>query len=189
MDNSGPLAIVGDSMLDVDIEGNATRLSPEAPVPVVDTERVWRRPGGAGLAAVLAARANTDVVLVTALADDAEGRALADMLTSAGMTVLGLPLSGTTVCKTRIRAAGQSMLRLDHGDGTAASDAVPGGVATVIEQARAVCVADYGHGVSAHPGMRTLLAGCRRAGAGGVGSASPRRRPRAGLLAGHPESS
>jgi D-beta-D-heptose 7-phosphate kinase / D-beta-D-heptose 1-phosphate adenosyltransferase len=159
MDNSGPLVIVGDSMLDVDIEGNATRLSPEAPVPVVDAERIWRRPGGAGLAAVLAARADADVVLVTALADDAEGRALAEMLTSAGVTVLGLPLSGTTVCKTRIRAAGQSMLRLDHGDGTVASDAVPGGVATVIERARAVCVADYGHGVSAHPGIRTLLAG------------------------------
>ncbi len=56
-----PLLIVGDSMLDVDIEGSATRLSPEAPVPVVDAERVWHRPGGAGLAAVLAARADDDV--------------------------------------------------------------------------------------------------------------------------------
>jgi D-beta-D-heptose 7-phosphate kinase / D-beta-D-heptose 1-phosphate adenosyltransferase len=150
------VVIVGDSMLDVDIEGSATRLSPEAPVPVVDAERIWHRPGGAGLAAVLAAR-DSDVVLVTALADDADGRSLAELLTSAGVTVVALPLAGTTVCKTRIRAGGQSMLRLDHGDGTAAGEPVPPRVAAVIDDAGAVCVADYGHGVTAHPGIRALL--------------------------------
>ena len=67
-----PLVVIGDVMLDVDVEGSASRLSPEAPVPVVDTDRVWRRPGGAGLAAVLAARTHSPVVLVTALADDAD---------------------------------------------------------------------------------------------------------------------
>ncbi|WP_234811392.1 PfkB family carbohydrate kinase [Mycolicibacterium elephantis] len=152
-----PLVIVGDSMLDVDIEGRATRLSPEAPVPVVDTERVWQRPGGAGLAAVLAARAEHDVVLITAVGDDADGRALTDLLAHAGVTVLALPMSGTTVCKTRIRAAGQSMLRLDHGTGVAAGNAVPNPVAAVLARARAVCVADYGRGVTAHQGIRELL--------------------------------
>ena len=57
--------------------------SPEAPVPVVDAERIWHRPGGAGLAAVLAARANHDVVLVTALGDDLDGHTLRELLTSA----------------------------------------------------------------------------------------------------------
>ncbi|MDA4108990.1 PfkB family carbohydrate kinase [Mycolicibacterium holsaticum] len=152
-----PLVIVGDSMLDVDIEGSATRLSPEAPVPVVDTERVWQRPGGAGLAAVLAARAEQDVVLVTAVGDDADGGALTDLLAHAGVTVLALPMSGTTVCKTRIRAAGQSMLRLDHGTGVAAGDTAPRSVAAAMERARAVCVADYGRGVTAHQGIRELL--------------------------------
>ncbi|MGV0741561.1 D-glycero-beta-D-manno-heptose 1-phosphate adenylyltransferase [Mycolicibacterium sp. XJ870] len=152
-----PLVIVGDCMLDVDIEGSATRLSPEAPVPVVDAERIWQRPGGAGLAAVLAARVEADVVLVTAIADDADGRRLIELLGSAGVTVLPLPMSGTTVCKTRIRAVGQSMLRLDYGDGIACGDDVPAPVAAVLEHARAVCVADYGRGVSAHPGVRRLL--------------------------------
>jgi rfaE bifunctional protein nucleotidyltransferase chain/domain/rfaE bifunctional protein kinase chain/domain len=152
-----PLVIVGDSMLDVDIEGSATRLSPEAPVPVVDAERVWHRPGGAGLAAVLAARVDRDVVLVTALADDADGRALAGLLEESGVRVVALPMTGATVCKTRIRAAGQSMLRLDHGDGTAAGGDLPGEVAEVLNRARAVCVADYGRGVTAHTGVRQLL--------------------------------
>jgi D-beta-D-heptose 7-phosphate kinase / D-beta-D-heptose 1-phosphate adenosyltransferase len=159
---SEPIVIVGDSMLDVDIEGSATRLSPEAPVAVVDTKRVWRRPGGAGLAAMLAARVEPDVVLVTALADDPDGQALAALLSSAGITVVRLPLSGNTVCKTRIRAASQSMLRLDHGDGTAAGDAVPRPAAAALQQARAICVADYGHGVTSHPGIRDLLAAAAR---------------------------
>lgn len=154
---SRPLVIVGDAMLDVDIEGTATRLSPEAPVPVVDTDRIWQRPGGAGLAAVLAARADRDVVLVTAVGDDADGRALTDLLTEAGITVLALPMTGTTVCKTRIRAAGQSMLRLDSGDGSAAAEKVPAAVAEVLGSARGICVADYGRGVAAHERIRTLL--------------------------------
>jgi rfaE bifunctional protein nucleotidyltransferase chain/domain len=144
-------------MLDVDIEGSASRLSPEAPVPVVDADRIWHRPGGAGLAAVLAARTDSDVVLVTALADDADGQVLADLLTGAGVDVVALPMNGSTVCKTRIRARGQSMLRLDHGDGTAAADGAPRRVTSVLESARAVCVADYGRGVAAHPVIRETL--------------------------------
>ncbi|MGV0604255.1 PfkB family carbohydrate kinase [Mycolicibacterium sp. XJ1904] len=155
---SEPLVVIGDSMLDVDIEGTATRLSPEAPVPVVDTERIWRRPGGAGLAAVLAARTGCDVVLVTAVGDDAEGRALTDLLADAGVRVIGLPMAGNTVCKTRIRAAAQSMLRLDHGDGVAAGDEVPPEVTEVLGQAAAVCVADYGRGITAHGEIRGLVA-------------------------------
>lgn len=152
-----PLVIIGDSMLDVDIEGSATRLSPEAPVPVVDAERIWHRPGGAGLAAVLAARVERDVVLVTALGDDNDGRALDTLLSEAGVRVVALPLTGGTPCKTRIRAGGQSMLRLDHGDGTAAGGELPDEVADVLDRARAVCVADYGRGVTAHTGVRALL--------------------------------
>ncbi|MCZ8379239.1 D-glycero-beta-D-manno-heptose 1-phosphate adenylyltransferase [Mycobacterium sp. CPCC 205372] len=152
-----PVVIVGDSMLDVDIEGSATRLSPEAPVPVVDAERVWHRPGGAGLAAVLAARVDRDVVLVTPVADDADGRALTGLLDAAGVRVVALPMTGSTVCKTRIRAGGQSMLRLDHGDGAAAGGDLPAEVAEILESARSICVADYGRGVTAHTGMREVL--------------------------------
>jgi D-beta-D-heptose 7-phosphate kinase / D-beta-D-heptose 1-phosphate adenosyltransferase len=152
-----PLVIVGDSMLDVDIEGSATRLSPEAPVPVVDANRMWRRPGGAGLAAVLATRSESDVVLLTALADDADGKALVDLLMAAGVRLVKLPMSGNTVCKTRIRASGQSMLRLDHGDGAVAGDELPAAAADILHDAKAICVADYGHGVATHPGIRHHL--------------------------------
>ncbi|WP_196454216.1 D-glycero-beta-D-manno-heptose 1-phosphate adenylyltransferase [Planomonospora sp. ID82291] len=114
----GPLVVVGDTLLDVDVEGDAERLCPDAPVPVVAAGRRSRRPGGAGLAALLAARAGAEVVLVTALGDDEPGRWLREALCGL-MEVVRLPLRGGTVTKTRIRARGQTLLRLDTGEGRA----------------------------------------------------------------------
>src|SRR5512133_909709 len=99
----GPLVVLGDSMLDIDIEGESTRLSPEAPVPVVDVTRQRRRPGGAGLAALLAARSGQDVILVTAVGADELGDALMNLLVD-HVEVRSLPLDGRTTCKCRIAA-------------------------------------------------------------------------------------
>jgi D-beta-D-heptose 7-phosphate kinase / D-beta-D-heptose 1-phosphate adenosyltransferase len=154
-----PIVIIGDSMLDVDVEGSANRLSPEAPVPVVEPERIWQRPGGAGLAAVLAARVHPQVVLITATADDSTGDALAGLFADdyPGIRVIGVPLRGGTVSKIRIRAGGQSVVRVDHGDGYAADEPLPGEVGAAIGEASAICVADYGRGMAAHPQLRTML--------------------------------
>ena len=72
---SSPLVVVGDTLLDIDTTGVATRLSPDSPVPVVEDAVEVARPGGAGLAAVMAARDGQEVVLVTAVADCAGCRA------------------------------------------------------------------------------------------------------------------
>jgi rfaE bifunctional protein nucleotidyltransferase chain/domain/rfaE bifunctional protein kinase chain/domain len=154
-----PLVVVGDSMLDVDVEGSANRLSPEAPVPVVEPERIWQRPGGAGLAAVLAARVHPQVVLITATADDSTGRTLAGLFAAdyPGITLLPMPLSGGTASKIRIRAGGQSIVRIDHGDGYAADGRLPDEVADALQDAAAICVADYGRGVGGHAGLRAAL--------------------------------
>ncbi len=154
-----PIVVIGDLMLDVDVEGSANRLSPEAPVPVVEAERIWQRPGGAGLAAVLAARVHPHVVLVSATADDATGRTLAGLFAAdyPGIAVLTLPLSGGTASKIRIRAGGQSVVRIDHGDGYAAEGSLPEEVVVAVRRAAAICVADYGRGVAAHAGLRAVL--------------------------------
>ncbi|MGW5720939.1 PfkB family carbohydrate kinase [Amycolatopsis sp. NPDC003865] len=151
-----PLVVLGDTLLDVDVEGTAERLCPEAPVPVVDLTARRRRPGGAGLAALLAARSAADVVLVTPLGDDEGGHALTGLL-EPDVTVLPLPLRGTTVCKTRVRAGGQSLLRLDSGDGTATAGPLPAPVREALEEAGAILVADYGRGLTRNPHVRRLL--------------------------------
>ena len=53
---AGPLVVVGDCLLDRDLVGRASRLSPDAPIPVLEDVVEHERPGGAGLAALLAAR-------------------------------------------------------------------------------------------------------------------------------------
>ncbi|PXY27318.1 PfkB family carbohydrate kinase [Prauserella muralis] len=152
-----PLVVVGDALLDVDVEGTAERLCPEAPVPVVDVERRWQRPGGAGLAAtLLATRTAPEVVLVTALGDDDAGRRLAELLAH-DVQVVRLPMDGETVCKTRLRAAGQSLARVDTGGGRAARAPLPGRAVRALRSAGAILVSDYGRGVAAHPGLRDLL--------------------------------
>jgi D-beta-D-heptose 7-phosphate kinase/D-beta-D-heptose 1-phosphate adenosyltransferase len=154
----GPLVVIGDALLDVDLEGTAERLSPDAPVPVVNCVREHERPGGAGLAARLAAgMTGHDVILITAIGDDRAGRRLEELL-AAYAEVVGVPMSGASSCKIRVRAAGQSLIRIDKGDGRVTDGPLAPRVAEVLGQAGAVLVSDYGRGVAAHPGLRRLLA-------------------------------
>lgn len=141
-----PLLVVGDALLDQDIDGEATRLAPDAPAPVVDVLSDRSRPGGAGLAAYLAAREGREVVLVTALGHDAVGQAVRDAL-APHVTLVELPLDGTLPVKTRVRAAGRPLVRVDRGGGTP-GHAGPAVVAA-LREARAVLVADYGRGIAA----------------------------------------
>ncbi len=83
------IVVVGDVMLDVDLAGEATRLSPDAPVPVVDVTGVRRRAGGAGLVARMLAADGRPVTLVTVLSADDAGRQLAAEL--AGVRLVAGP--------------------------------------------------------------------------------------------------
>lgn len=152
----GPLVVVGDALLDIDVEGRAGRLCPDAPVPVLDELVERARPGGAALAAALASRDGVEVVLVTALADDEGGRRLRQLL--APVEVVALAPRGATPVKRRIRADGQSLARLDTGG-------APGGVGAATERALeavrgagAVLVSDYGRGTVDAAGLREVLA-------------------------------
>jgi D-beta-D-heptose 7-phosphate kinase/D-beta-D-heptose 1-phosphate adenosyltransferase len=152
----GPLVVLGDSLLDIDIDGEANRLSPEAPVPVVDVSRQRRRPGGAGLAALLAARSGGDVILVTAIGVDDHGHALRNLLAD-HLEICALPLDGSTVSKCRIAAGEVPMLRIDSGSGQAGRGPLPAEVVRTIAGAGAILVADYGRGVADLPGIQRAL--------------------------------
>ncbi|WP_262403394.1 hypothetical protein [Actinomadura sp. CNU-125] len=154
---TGPLVVIGDVLLDVDIVGSTGRLCPDAPVPVVERAEERPRPGGAGMAALLAAAEGRDVVLVTALADDDPGRRLRAML-ERHVDVAAFHLHGGTPCKLRIRSGGQSVARLDAGEGEAMDGPVGPRVAAAVSGAGAVLVSDYGRGVTRHRAVRSLLA-------------------------------
>jgi len=157
--NRAPLVVVGDALLDRDLDGRVERLAPDAPVPVVDDPAEWRRPGGAALAATLAALDGRAVVLVTALAADEAGAALRKLLEAAGVEVVDLGLAGPTPEKIRVRADGRSLLRLDRATRPGRVGPPDGAARRALAGAAAVLVADYGRGLAAEPGVRATLAG------------------------------
>lgn len=156
-----PLVVVGDCLLDRDLDGRVERLSPEAPVPVVEDVAARPRAGGAGLAAALAAADGREVRLVTALGADPAGEELRGLLRQAGVEVVDLGLHGRTPEKVRVRSQGRTLLRLDYGGGRpgdgAVGPATPEALAAV-RAAPAVLVSDYGQGVTSEPAIREALA-------------------------------
>ncbi|MDT4995290.1 MAG: D-beta-D-heptose 7-phosphate kinase / D-beta-D-heptose 1-phosphate adenosyltransferase [Actinoplanes sp.] len=152
------LVIVGDTLLDRDVDGTVHRIAPDAPAPVLDEQHVRERPGGAGLAAVLAAADGHDVALVTAIAGDAPGARLSELLTGAGVDVYALPLPGATPERVRLRAGGQVLLRLDRGGEPQAPGDAPAAAVQLLRDAPAILVSDYGRGVARHPALRAALA-------------------------------
>lgn len=152
----GPLVVVGDALLDIDLVGRADRLCPDAPVPVLEDLTEHARPGGAALAALLAAADDRDVVLVAPLGDDEAGSRLRDLLEDR-VTVLPLPGGGPTAVKRRIIASGRPVARLDSGGPGTSCGPLPPDVELLMRRAGSVLVSDYGRGVTAHPQLREIL--------------------------------
>ncbi|GHA92632.1 bifunctional protein HldE [Streptomyces tendae] len=152
-DRRTPLVVVGDALLDRDLTGSADRLAPDAPVPVVSecAERI--RPGGAALAAYLAARDGREVTLIAGVGDDPAGLALRELL-APWLTLIPLPLTGTVPEKTRVLAQDRPVVRLDRGGGRVrgATDEAR----DALRSARAVLVSDYGRGAA--DALRDVLA-------------------------------
>ncbi|MEU8591158.1 PfkB family carbohydrate kinase [Streptomyces sp. NPDC048664] len=160
------LVVVGDAFVDRDHLGRVERVASDEPALVVTGGTTHTRPGGAALAAVLSARGGHPVTLVTALGMDAVGDRLRTLLDEARVEVVDLGLDGPTAVKTRIRAAGRTMMMLDEYDvcppvgregGTALAAA-----RRVLMAAGGVLVSDYGRGVAAHTGLRAVLAEAAR---------------------------
>jgi D-beta-D-heptose 7-phosphate kinase / D-beta-D-heptose 1-phosphate adenosyltransferase len=151
------LVVVGDTLLDRDIVGRVTRICPDAPVPVVDVDDEVTRPGGAGLAAVLARRAGADVVLVTSLADDAAGALIRLQLDAAGIRVIDLGRREPTVEKIRVLGGGTPVVRVDRAARPAAPLLWSEEVDDALRGAAAVLVSDYAGGFASAPRVREIL--------------------------------
>ncbi|MGN6446191.1 PfkB family carbohydrate kinase [Amnibacterium sp.] len=147
--------VVGDLLLDVDVEGEVERLTPYAPVPVLDVVSETRRAGGAGLVATLLRRDGHDVTLVTALADDARALDLPPLLDGIGLVAGRSP--SPTVVKTRIRSREQPIVRIDEGSGGAEAPEVTAAMLDAVAGAELVVVADYGRRLLEQPALRDAI--------------------------------
>lgn len=151
--------VVGDALLDRDLTGVVERVSPEAPVVAVDQVEVRARPGGAALAAVLAARGARPVTLVTALSADSEGRELGVLLRDAGVRVIDLGLAGPTPVKSRVRAGDRTVLMYSRAPQRPAAlrRTLTDGEHAVMTGAKVVLVSDYGRGIVEDSRIRAAL--------------------------------
>ena len=158
------IVVVGDSMLDAYVWGDASRLSPEAPVPVVRVARETAVPGGAANVAVNLAALGADVSLFSPLGDDPTGTRLAGLLADRGVRLVeGSVSSGRgTIVKTRIVCRRQQVCRLDR-EGPPADYAVPDDalrrfLAPAVRNADAIVLSDYAKGLLSTESIRTVLA-------------------------------
>lgn len=147
------LVVVGDSLLDVDVLGAVSRVCPDAPAPVLDEHGRQVRAGGAGLAACLAAGGGVPVTLVTALGDDDEAALLREQLSC--VRVVAGPAGGPTAVKTRLRASGVTLARIDRC--RPARPTVTDAMLAAVEAADAVLVSDYGRGLTRDRRLRGVL--------------------------------
>ena len=108
------ILIVGDVMLDRYWFGEVSRISPEAPVPVIKVERVEERPGGAANVARNCASLGARVALLSVVGADEAGQALARLLAASDIDAsLHEDAQITTTVKLRAVARQQQLLRLD----------------------------------------------------------------------------
>jgi rfaE bifunctional protein nucleotidyltransferase chain/domain/rfaE bifunctional protein kinase chain/domain len=157
----GPLVVVGDALLDVDLVGTSSRLTPDAPVPVVEDVETRERPGGAALAAVIAAASTAREVVLVAPIDTDDGAARLRALLDGRVRLLAIPASGGTAVKQRVRVGDHSVVRIDSGSPVATLGPLPDEAASAIRDAAAVLVADYGRGTTSSPDVRAALAAAR----------------------------
>ena len=154
---SGPIVVVGDVLLDRDVDGVVERLCPDAPVPVLAESAAVHRPGGAALAATFLALDGADVVLVGAVGDDRAGDTVRRLLGDIGVTLIEVPYDGPTPEKIRLRAGRHMLLRLDRGTQPGRFDEPPAEVAAALQAASAVLISDYGRGLTALASLRRSL--------------------------------
>ncbi|MFA5984744.1 MAG: bifunctional D-glycero-beta-D-manno-heptose-7-phosphate kinase/D-glycero-beta-D-manno-heptose 1-phosphate adenylyltransferase HldE [Methylococcaceae bacterium] len=108
------IIVVGDVMLDRYWSGQAARISPEAPVPVVRVKSIEDRIGGAGNVALNIAKLGGKVTLLGVIGSDEEGGILRDLLEQENVGCDFIISSQTrTICKLRILAQHQQLIRLD----------------------------------------------------------------------------
>ena len=145
--------VIGDIILDRYIWGNAERISPEAPIPIVNENRQEDRLGGAANVVRNLRGIGVNVDLCGYIGDDVEGKIVLDLLKKENVSSDGVLVDRLrpTSIKTRVLASNQQMLRVDREDKTQRTPVMCEAFAALVEasvkKADFVIVSDYAKGV------------------------------------------
>ncbi len=158
--------VIGDLMLDRYWQGDTSRISPEAPVPIVRIEDCESRPGGAGNVALNIASLGMDVSLFGLVGDDDACRELSEVLHRYNVDSQFISKPGlNTITKLRIVSRHQQLLRLDQEKDLASveHDTLLEKILSSLEQASLVILSDYNKGTLANI-CPQIIARCRQLG-------------------------
>jgi len=145
--------VVGDIILDRYIWGAVDRISPEAPVPVVDVKKVEERLGGAGNVARNLRSIGAAVNICGFIGDDKEGQMVLELFKQDGIGHEGVMIDRArpTSVKTRVIAQSQQVVRIDREVRAPHNVAMREGFAAVVDthvdSSNAIILSDYGKGV------------------------------------------
>ncbi|MDP3859314.1 MAG: bifunctional D-glycero-beta-D-manno-heptose-7-phosphate kinase/D-glycero-beta-D-manno-heptose 1-phosphate adenylyltransferase HldE [Stagnimonas sp.] len=157
--------VAGDVMLDRYWSGSTSRISPEAPVPVVRVRGDESRPGGAANVALNLAALGVQASVLGVVGDDEAARTLAKALAERGVQAELMPGSAPTITKLRVMSRNQQLLRLDFEEALAPAHDAGAFAARLRARLPAVDVlvlSDYGKGTLS--GVAELVAAARAAG-------------------------
>jgi D-beta-D-heptose 7-phosphate kinase/D-beta-D-heptose 1-phosphate adenosyltransferase len=147
------ILVIGDLMIDHYITGNASRLSPEAPVPIVNVKNESVTLGGAGNVVQNLVALGAQVTVAGIIGDDVAGTQIIDILTSEGVethTIIKDDTRPTTV-KTRVLAGSHQLVRIDREITDAVSDTIADELISKLsgymEKADMVILSDYNKGL------------------------------------------
>ena len=148
------ILVVGDVILDRYIQGSVTRISPEAPVPIILEEKASYQPGGSANVAHNLAVLGAEVIQIGRIGNDFEGQLLKRSLKNKDIDISGIFVDRdvSTITKTRVIAQRQQVVRIDKEvvgadvQGQMLSK-VKSFVQEKIKKADAVIISDYGKGM------------------------------------------
>lgn len=164
------IAIIGDVMLDKYVYGDIFRVSPEAPVPVVDTIRTDYKLGGAANVANNIKALDAEPVLIGIIGEDFDGRHYLDEMRKLKLSVSGIfkDSSRPTTAKTRVISDSRHVLRVDsekkHDLSRALSNKILNFVKRNLNQFSAVILQDYNKGVLTKESIGRIISMCKKAG-------------------------
>lgn len=147
--NTANILVLGDLMLDRYWHGDTSRISPEAPVPVVLVGGAEERPGGAGNVALNIASLGAHAKLLGLTGSDEACQSLESIMQAAGVTCHFQRLTDKpTVTKLRVLSRHQQLIRLDFEDGFSTTDqtGLLERFMTHLAGVQAVILSDYGKG-------------------------------------------
>ena len=147
--SSGRVLVIGDLMLDRYWHGSTSRISPEAPVPVVHVKADEQRAGGAGNVALNIAALGGKVSVMGFVGRDDQAELLASLLKEAGvLTLFSVLENHPTITKLRVMSRHQQLIRLDFEEGFHAinNDALLHQAHAEMMQANVIILSDYGKG-------------------------------------------